>query len=172
MNTAVLLRVAAVIALFQFLAHTTMFVTYTPAHGPDETQVVQIMQSHVFSFSGSLRSYWDMYFGYGLFSAFNCLIEAALLWMLAAMARENAPRTRPIAALFLFANVEHCYGIGLEILLPVAELLRHRSRARTGPGDPRRARQQHEAKTRRIAPRKATRLSYKTSAICWAMGRK
>jgi hypothetical protein len=105
MNTAVLLRVAAVIALVQFVAHTTLFVTYAPMHGPDETQVVQIMQSHVYSFSGSPRSYWDMYFGYGLFSAFNCLIEAALLWMLAAIARENAPRARPIAALFLFANV-------------------------------------------------------------------
>ena len=105
MNTAILLRIAAVIALFQFLTHTAMFVTYTPAHGPDEAQVVQIMQSHVYSFSGSPRSYWDMYFGYGLFSAFNCLIEAALFWMLAAIARENAPRTRAIAALFLFANV-------------------------------------------------------------------
>ncbi|MDR3386542.1 MAG: hypothetical protein P4L92_05770 [Rudaea sp.] len=147
MNTAVLLRIAAVIALFQFLAHTTMFVTYTPAHGPDETQVVQMMQSHVYSFSGSPRSYWDMYFGYGLFSAFNCLIEAALLWMLAAIAKENAPRTRPIAALFLFANVGYTalvwkyffplpsyFDIALALVLGLAILVAPRGGAKRNKG--------------------------------------
>ena len=148
MNTAVLLRVAAVIALFQFLAHTTLFVTYTPMHGADEIQVVQIMQSHVYSFSGSPRSYWDMYFGYGLFSAFNCLIEAALLWMLAAIARENAPRTRPIAALFLFANVGYTalvwkyffplpsyFDIALVLVLGLAILVAPRGDAKLSKAD-------------------------------------
>ncbi len=105
MKPASVLRIAAVVALLQFLAHTTLFVTYTPAHGADEAALVQAMQSHVYSFSGTLRSYWDMYFGYGLFSAFNCLIEAVLLWLLADIARHDARRSRPFAALFLFANV-------------------------------------------------------------------
>jgi hypothetical protein len=105
MKTVTLLRIAATVALVQFCAHTTLFLTYAPAHGPDELQVIQTMQSHVFRFSGFLRSYWDMYFGYGLFSAFNCLIEAVLLWLLAGIAKEHARLTQPIVALFLFANV-------------------------------------------------------------------
>jgi hypothetical protein len=105
MKTVTLLRIAAVVALVQFCAHTTLFMTYVPMHGPDEVSVVQTMQSHYFSFSGSLRSYWDMYFGYGLFSAFNCLLEAVLLWQLASIATNFPHLVRPVAALFVAANI-------------------------------------------------------------------
>jgi len=105
MKTVILLRIAAVVALVQFCAHTTLFMTYVPRHGPDEVSVVQAMQSHYFSFSGSLRSYWDMYFGYGLFSAFNCLLEAVLLWQLAGIAKNFPHLIRPVAALFVAANI-------------------------------------------------------------------
>lgn len=105
MKTATLLRIAAILALLQFCAHTMLFVTYAPKHGAEEINVVQAMQSHYFSFSGSLRSYWDFYFGYGLFSAFNCLIEAVLFWQLATIAG-NVPRAvRPVTTLFLLANL-------------------------------------------------------------------
>jgi hypothetical protein len=105
MKIVTLLRIAAFVALVQFCAHTTLFLTYTPAHGPDEASVVQTMRDHVFSFSGSMRSYWDMYFGYGLFSAFNCLLEAVLLWLLAAIAKSNSQLVRPVIALFIGANI-------------------------------------------------------------------
>ena len=105
MNTPVLLRIAAALAFVQFCAHTTMFVTYAPMHGAEETSVVQAMQSHFFSFSGWSRSYWDLYFGYGLFSAFNCLIEAVLFFQLASIAGKNPRIVRMIAGLFLVANI-------------------------------------------------------------------
>ena len=105
MKTVILLRIAAVVALVQFCAHTTLLMTYVPRHGPDEVSVVHAMQSHYFSFSGSSRSYWDMYFGYALFSALNCLIEAVLLWQLAGIAKNSQHLIGPIATLFVAANV-------------------------------------------------------------------
>jgi hypothetical protein len=105
MKLATLFRIAAVVALIQFIGHGTLFLTYEPKHGPQELAVVQAMRTHYFSFSGYVRSYWDMYFGYGLFSAFNCLIEALLFWFTAPFADAAGRRILPIAAIFLFANV-------------------------------------------------------------------
>lgn len=105
MKPAVLLRVAAVLALIQFCAHTAMIVTYVPKHGAEERAVVDAMRSHVFLFSGQPRSYWDFYFGYGLFVAAGCLVGAALFFQLAAIARSQPGLIRPIAGLFLLANI-------------------------------------------------------------------
>ena len=105
MSPVALFRLAALVALVQFLAHTAMFVSYRPVHGPEEVAVVETMKAQVFSFSGYIRSYWDMYFGYGLFSAFNCLLEAMLLWFLASVA-STAPRQAAFGAgIFLLANL-------------------------------------------------------------------
>jgi len=51
---------------------------------------------------GSMRSYWDFFFGYGLFVTLALLVEAILLWQLAIRARANPDWVRPIAALLLF----------------------------------------------------------------------
>lgn len=105
MKLSTLFRIAAVVALVQCIGHGSLFLTYRPSHGPDELAVVQAMQAHHFSFSGYSRSYWDMYFGYGLFSAFNCLIEALLFWCIAPFADAGGRKILPVAATFLFANV-------------------------------------------------------------------
>lgn len=105
MKLSTLFRIAAVVALVQCLGHGTLFLSYRPSHGPDELAVVQAMQTHYFSFSGYSRSYWDMYFGYGLFSAFNCLIEALLFWTIAPFADAAGRKILPVAAVFLFANL-------------------------------------------------------------------
>ena len=105
MKLSTLFRIAAVVALVQCIGHGSLFLTYRPSHGPEELAVVQAMQAHSFSFSGYMRSYWDMYFGYGLFSAFNCLIEALLFWTIAPLADGAGRRILPVATTFLFANI-------------------------------------------------------------------
>ena len=96
----IFLRVASLIALLQFAAHTTLLLKYVPKHGPDEVRVVEAMKSYRFDFHGSQpHSYWEMYIGYGLFAAFNCLIEALLFWLL------SIQPNRAITGLFLFANL-------------------------------------------------------------------
>jgi hypothetical protein len=105
MKLATVFRIAALVDLMQFIGHTTLFLTYQPQHGPEELAVIQAMRSHYFSFSGHVHSYWDMYFGYGLFSAFNCLIEALLFWFIAPLADGVGPRIVPLGGTFLFANI-------------------------------------------------------------------
>src|SRR6266542_1680001 len=75
--------------------------------GPEESAVIEAMKAHRFDFMGSLRSYWDFYFGYGLEAAFVCLIEAVLFWQLATIAKTGPLLVRPIVALFFLANVGH-----------------------------------------------------------------
>jgi hypothetical protein len=107
MKSTTLLRLAAILAALQFAAHTTMFLRYTPRHGTDEIAVIDAMQSHHFRFGGAVRSYWDFYYGYGLMSAFSVFLEIFLFWQLATLARDTPARTRPIIALFIFANLVH-----------------------------------------------------------------
>ena len=65
MTPTMFLRIGSVVALVQFAAHTLLFVSSAPKHGPEETAVVEAMKGHRFDFMGSMRSYWDFYFGYG-----------------------------------------------------------------------------------------------------------
>ena len=103
----IVLRVVAVVAFLQFLGHGTLFVRAQPTHGPAEVAVVEAMRSQRFKFGVAPRSYWDMYFGYGLEAAVVCLVEAILFWQLAAIASRDVSLVRPIALLFAMANLAH-----------------------------------------------------------------
>jgi hypothetical protein len=105
MGPKLLLRIASLLALIQFAAHTSLLLTYAPKHGPEEAAVVEAMKSHAFNFGGVRpHSYWEMYFGYGLFAAVNCLIEAILFWQLTSGSVNLAP-ARSIVLLFCLANI-------------------------------------------------------------------
>ena len=107
MTSNVLLRFVAVAAFLQFLGHGTLFVRAQPTHGPDEVHVVDTMRSHAFTFAQAPRTYWDMYYGYGLEAACVCLVEAVLFWLLAGATTGNAALIRSVAGLFAAANVAH-----------------------------------------------------------------
>jgi hypothetical protein len=109
---AVFLKLASIVALLQFAGHGWLFVFASPKHGAEEVAVIEAMKTHRFDFLGSMRSYWDFYFGYGIEAAFVCLIEAVLFWQLAAIAGTNRAAVRPIVALFLLANVGHMFLVG------------------------------------------------------------
>jgi hypothetical protein len=107
MTPSTLLRIVSIVALLQFAGHGTTFVRARPTHGPEEVALVDAMRSHAFTFAAAPRSYWDMYFGYGLEAAFVCLVEAILFWQLAGAASATPALVRSIAALFAVANVAH-----------------------------------------------------------------
>ena len=107
MTTSTLLRVAAIVALLQFAGHGALFLRAKPTHGAAEVSVVAAMKEHRFNFGGSTRSYWDMYFGYGLEAAGICLVEAILLWQLASIAGSSTDMARPLIVLVLAANLLH-----------------------------------------------------------------
>ena len=115
--SATLLRIVALVAFLQFVGHGTMFVKARPTHGPAEVAVVGAMRTQTFTFASAPRTYWDMYFGYGLEAAFVCLVEAILFWLLAGAVRaagaqagsaaSGAALVRSVAWLFAAANVAH-----------------------------------------------------------------
>jgi hypothetical protein len=107
MTPSTLLRIVSIVALLQFAGHGTTFVRARPTHGPEEVALVDAMRSHAFTFAAAPRSYWDMYFGYGLEAAFVCLVEAILFWQLAGATSATPALVRSIAALFAVANVAH-----------------------------------------------------------------
>jgi hypothetical protein len=106
MSTA-LLRLVAVVAFVQFLGHGILFVKARPTHGPAEVAVVEAMRSQAFTFAAAPRTYWDMYFGYGLEAACVCLVEAILFWLLAGAPAGSVTLVRSVAWLFAAANVAH-----------------------------------------------------------------
>lgn len=114
-----ILRVVAVIALAQGVGHFTLFVRAKPTHGPVEEAVVKAMQTERFKFAAAPRTYWDMYFGYGLEAAAICLVEAVLFWQLAGIAARDVALVRPIAGLFLVANVAHFAMLARYFAFPV-----------------------------------------------------
>ena len=89
MKTTTFLRIASILALLQFAAHTALTLFGRPGHGAEEIALVEAMKSHHFDFLGSSRSYWDFHFGYALFASFNCLIQAVLFWQLAMFAKTD-----------------------------------------------------------------------------------
>jgi hypothetical protein len=107
-----LLRAAALIAFVQGAGHALAVATWAPKRGPREVAVVEAMKSQDFVFQGLARSYWDFFFGYGLFAAFNCLVEAVLFWQLAALIGKAPAQGRSILVLFLAANLVYA-GLSL-----------------------------------------------------------
>jgi len=81
----------------------------SPRHGAEEVAVIETMKAHHFDVMGSVRSYWDFLFGYGLSVSITLLVQAILFWQLAALAKSNPVWIRPIVALFLF----NCIGIAI-----------------------------------------------------------
>jgi len=96
------LRIASVLSLLHCVLHTIGGVFGSPKHGAEEVAVIETMKTHHFAVMGSMRSYWDFLFGYGLFVTVALLVEAILLWRLAAFAKTNPAWTRPIVGLFCF----------------------------------------------------------------------
>jgi len=119
MTSGLLLRIVSVAAFLQFIGHGTLFVLARPTHGPEEVAVVNAMRSHAFTFAVAPKTYWDMYFGYGLEAAFVCLVEAALFWLVAATAAENRALVQSVTGLFAIANVAHIVMLVRYFAFPV-----------------------------------------------------
>lgn len=100
MNARLLLRVASIIALVFALGHTSGG-PWTPSEEPNAAAVVEAMKSVSFDAMGTSRSYWDFYFGFGANISVYMFAQAALLWLLAALAKTQPASARPFVAVML-----------------------------------------------------------------------
>jgi len=100
MTTSLMLRIAAAITLLFCVAHTSG-TPWTPAAGPLDATVIEAMKAHRFDALGVSRTYWDFYYGFGWIIAGYLLLQAAVLWQMAGLARANPATVRPVIASFL-----------------------------------------------------------------------
>jgi hypothetical protein len=107
MSIPSIMRIAAGVALLQYVAHAALFLLAKPSHGAEEVAVVAAMKEHRFRFGGFDRSYWDFYVGYGLIAILFGVLELAFLLQASSIARTDPARASLMALVLLVANVGH-----------------------------------------------------------------
>jgi hypothetical protein len=103
MNKSVLfLRIASVLTFIHAVLHTIGGVFGKVDPGPAAVAVAAMKANQVLVM-GSMRSFWDFYFGLGLALSISMTAESVLMWQLASLARFEARRLRPMMTTFLVA---------------------------------------------------------------------
>lgn len=98
MRPRLLLRTAAVLTLVHALLNTFAGLLSGASKSQDEMAVLSAMKVLRFDAMGSLRTYWDFYFGFGLFLSVSLLLLSVLLWQLAALVDAEPRQVRPLVA--------------------------------------------------------------------------
>ena len=99
MKPTILLRVAAVLAFLHGVLHTIGGVFGGAAPGA-QAEALAVMKANRFDELGASRTYWDFFFGFGLFVSISFFVEAVVFWQLGALARAHGALIRPILAAF------------------------------------------------------------------------
>jgi hypothetical protein len=85
-----LIRLSSILTILDMVGHTSAF-PWTSTHGLQEIQLVDSMKAVKLEFWGNYQSYWNLYFGWGVFIAVLLLTLSIVLWLLSDLAR-LAPR--------------------------------------------------------------------------------
>jgi hypothetical protein len=89
------LRAVSILTLLHGIGHTLGGVFGVDADPTsEEATVLGAMKSHRFEIMGSMRSVWDLFFGYGLFISISFLVQAVLFWQLASLANKGIREIR------------------------------------------------------------------------------
>jgi hypothetical protein len=94
MKPTLFLRIASILVLIFCAGHTTG--TFSPPAPGVQTMVVQTMKANSFNAMGSMRTFWDFLFGYGLILSIFLLAHCFLFWQLGSLAKTDAWRLRPV----------------------------------------------------------------------------
>ena len=97
------LRIAASVSFFYCAGHTSG-APWMPPEGPETVALGERMQSYRFDIMGSTRTLWDFHFGFGVIISVYLFVQAVILWQLAALAKDDARRARPLIATFTLAS--------------------------------------------------------------------
>jgi hypothetical protein len=102
MRATLYLRIASVLAIIHAILHTIGGMLSKPNNGAPEIAIIEAMKSRSFNIMGSMRSYWDFFYGYGWIVAITLVVQGIFFWQLGAIAKTNASQIRPIVLLFCF----------------------------------------------------------------------
>ncbi|MGA9584637.1 MAG: hypothetical protein WBQ95_04870 [Terracidiphilus sp.] len=98
MKPVICLRIASILTLIHAILHTIGGVFGKPPAGT--ATMVNATMRLTFPVFGVMRSYADFYHGMGLGITVALTMDAAILWLLASLAKSDARRLRPILAVF------------------------------------------------------------------------
>jgi hypothetical protein len=101
MTTTILLRIAAAISLLFAAGHTLGGLKRWSPMG--ENEVLNAMSTVRFETMGVSRTYLDFFMGFGWTISVALLLQSALLWQMASLARTDATQARPMIAMFALA---------------------------------------------------------------------
>jgi hypothetical protein len=99
MKPVIFLRIASILTLVHSILHTIGGVFGKPAPGT-ATMVAATMRLS-FPVFGVVRSYADFYRGMSLGVTIFLTMDAAILWLLASLAKSDSARLRPVFAVYL-----------------------------------------------------------------------
>jgi hypothetical protein len=99
-KTTLLIRIASGLTILHAVLHTIGGVLSKPNNGAAEIAIIDAMKSRAFNVMGSMRTYWDFFFAYGILISIALLVEGILLWQVATLAKSNAAAIKPILLLF------------------------------------------------------------------------
>ena len=103
MKPFILLRITSVITLMFAIGHSLGGMESWSPRG--DTEVLKAMKAFRFNAEGVTRTYFDFYLGFGLILSVYLFLQAVLLWQLAALAKSDALRLRPLLVSFFLASV-------------------------------------------------------------------
>jgi len=103
MTTTLALRICALISLLFTLGHSAGGLQKWSPNA--DNPVLRAMTDVHFDMMGMSRSYLDLYLGLGWTISIAMLLQTALLWQLASLAKTEAARVRPMIATFLLATL-------------------------------------------------------------------
>jgi hypothetical protein len=109
----ILLRSASVLTLGHALLNTFAGLLSGTSKHQEEVTVLNAMKALHFDAMGSLRTYWDFYFGFGLFLTVNLLLLSAVLWQLASVVNTEPAIARPFIGLLCIAFLAFAVLSGL-----------------------------------------------------------
>jgi hypothetical protein len=103
MKPLIVLRITSIITLLFAAGHSLGGLeSWSPV---GENEVLKAMQSFRFDAEGVSRTYLDFYLGFGFILSVYLFLQAVLLWQLAALAKTEALRIRPLITAFFVASV-------------------------------------------------------------------
>ena len=103
MTTTLFLRLASVISLLFTAGHSMGGLSKWSPMGDND--VLRAMTTVRFEAMGATRSYLDFFMGFGWLISVAMLLQTALLWQMASLARSDASKIRPMIAMFALATL-------------------------------------------------------------------
>lgn len=103
MKPQALLRTASVLTLPHAILNSFAGLLSGTSSNQDETSLLMAMKALQFDAMGSLRTYWDFYFGFGQFLTVNLLLIAVLLWQLGSLVKAEPAMSRPFIGVLCIA---------------------------------------------------------------------